>query len=271
MIQTQKSFRRGLGVSSLIILVCLLLIGCPRPTSGPATAAPPELTVAAASDLQVAFTEIARQFEQQESCRVVLTFGSTGQLEQQIEHGLPVDIFAAANVTYLESLRAKKMILADSQQIYARGRIVLVFSKKAGVTVRTLDDLLKPDVKHIAIANPGHAPYGVAARQALERAGLWAQLEPKIVLGENVRQALRYVETGNAEAGIVALSIAQGPDIEYILIDESLHEPLDQALAIIAGTKQQELARQFIAFVDGPQGRPIMKKYGFLHPSEPAD
>jgi len=268
MMQKKISCRRGLAVSCLTSLVCLPMPGCAWPTSGPVAAARAELTVAAASDLQLAFTEIARQFEQQESCRVVLTFGSTGQLARQIEHGLPVDIFAAANIAYLDPLEAKRMIVPHSRQIYGRGRIVLVSSKKAGSVVRTLDDLLKPDVKHVAIANPGHAPYGVAARHALERTGLWGRLESKIVLGENVRQALQYVETGNAEAGIVALSIAQGSNVEYTLVDESLHEPLDQALAIVAGTKQEGLARQFIAFLTGPAGRPIMQKHGFLLASE---
>ena len=256
------------GISCLICLLSLLTIGCPRPAAGPIAPARPELTVAAAADLQVAFTELARQFEHEEGCRVVLTFGSTGQLAQQIEHGLPVDIFAAANVAYLKPLEQKKLVLADSTQIFARGHIVLVVSKRSGISVRGLNDLLSSDVKHIAIANPAHAPYGVAARQALERQGLWPQVESKIVLGENVHQALQYVETGNAEAGIVALSIAQGAKVEHTLIDESLHEPLDQALAIVAGTNQESLARRFIAFVNGPTGRPVMKKYGFVLPVE---
>ena len=266
--RVKQTFRRSLRISCLICLSGLWMIGCARPGSGPKPATVPELTVAAAADLQVAFTEIARQFEPQENCRVLLTFGSTGQLAQQIEHGLPVDIFAAANISYLEALKAKDLIIADTQQLYARGRIVLVVNKQTGLSVRRLEDLVKSNVKYIAIANPGHAPYGVAARQALERQGLWPQVESKIVLGENVRQALQYVETGNAEAGIVALSIAHAPQIEYTLIDESLHEPLDQALAIVAGTKQEPLARAFIAFLNGPTGRPIMTKYGFVLPGE---
>ena len=253
---------------AVLSVVGAMAVGCSGNSSAKSSANRPELTVAAAADLQNAFGEIARVFESQTGCHIVLTFGSTGQLAHQIEHGLPCDIFAAANVSYLEPLKAKGLIIEDSQQLYARGRIALVVNKQFGLHVTRLEDLLGSEIKHIAIANPGHAPYGVAARQALEHQGLWSRLEPKIVLGENVRQALQYVETGNAEAGIVALSIAQAPGIEYTLVDGSLHEPLDQAIAIVADTKQEPLARQFIAFLNSPAGRPVMKKYGFLLPDE---
>ena len=262
--------RRSLKLPLVFVVVLLVaaICGCRSDTSNPPAVPAVELTVAAAADLHAAFTEIGKAFEQQANCRVLLSFGSTGQLAQQIEHGAPFDVFAAANVSYLDGLRAKNLIVADSQQLYARGRIVLVTSKKSGVHATRLADLLGSEIKYIAIANPGHAPYGLAARQALEQSGLWSQLEPKIVLGENVRQARQYVLTGNTEAGIIALSIAQQPDLEFTLIDDSLHEPLDQALAIVADSKQQPLARQFIAFLNGPAGRPTMKKYGFLLPDE---
>jgi len=227
-----------------------------------------ELTVAAAADLQFAFSDLAELFEQQTGQKVTLIFGSTGQLSQQIENGAPYDLFAAANIDYIHQLAEKKLVLEDSVALYARGRIVLAANRQTGIKVVELKDLLNPQIRHIAIANPEHAPYGVAAKQALETVGLWEAIEPKLVFGENVRQALQYVQSGDAEAGIVALSVADVPEITWTLIDEANHQPLDQALAVLASSQPAELARQFAAFINGEYGRPIMRRYGFILPGE---
>lgn len=227
-----------------------------------------ELIVAAAADLQFAFTDLARLFEEQTGHKVTLVFGSTGQLTQQIENGAPYDLFAAANIDFIHQLAGNKLVLEDSVALYARGRIVLAGNREAGITVADLNDLLNPKIRHVAIANPEHAPYGVAAKQALEAAGLWQAIEPKLVLGENVRQALQYVQTGDAEAGIVALSVADVPEITWTLIDERLHQALDQALAIVASCPQPELAGQFARFINDETGRPVMRRYGFILPGE---
>jgi len=229
-----------------------------------------ELTVAAAADLKFAFSDLAELFEQQTGQRVKLIFGSTGQLSQQIENGAPYDLFAAANIDYIHQLAKKKLVMADSVALYARGRIVLAANRQTGIKVVDFKSLLDPQIRHIAIANPEHAPYGVAAKQALEAAGLWVEIRPKLVFGENVRQALQYVQSGDAEAGIVALSVADVPEITWKLIDEVNHQPLDQALAIVAGSQEVELARQFAAFINGEYGRPIMRRYGFILPGETA-
>lgn len=226
------------------------------------------LTIAAAADLQFAFQEIAERFEEQTGQRVVFSFGSTGNLAKQIEQGAPVDLFAAANVQFVQDLQDKGLIVPGTQQLYAVGRIVLVSSRAGGVEVADLTGLLDAKISKVAIANPNHAPYGMAAKQALVAAGLWDQLQPKLVYGENVRQALQFVQTGNAEAGIVALSVANVPEVTCSLIDESLHEPLEQALAVIRGTPREKAARDFIKFVNGPEGRKIMRKYGFVLPGE---
>ena len=228
----------------------------------------PELTVAAAADLQSAFTDIGALFEEECGCKVTFIFGSSGNLATQIESGLPVDVFACADIAYVDGLKEKGLLLEDTQQLYAIGRIVLAVNKASGVQVRSLRDLLKPEITKVAIANPEHAPYGVAAKQALQSEGIWDELEPKLVLGENVRQALQYVQTGDAQAGIVALSIANVPEISYTLIDDSLHQPLRQSMAVLRRTRQEQLARDFAGFVNGPEGRPIMKKYGFVLPGE---
>lgn len=269
------------------LLILLLLTACsqqvavlasnrPMPADHPveggkaatSAAAQVELTVAAAADLQFAFTDLAGLFEEQTGHKITLVFGSTGQLAQQIENGAPYDLIAAANIEYIHQLAEKQLVLEDSIALYARGRIVLAANRQAGVQVVELKDLLDPRIQHIAIANPEHAPYGVAARQALEAAGLWQALEPKLVLGENVRQALQYVQTGDAQAGIVALSVANVPEISWTLIDEGLHQPLDQALAIIASSPHAGLAAQFASFINSEAGRPIMRRYGFILPGE---
>ena len=253
----------------MVFGVALVLVACQASSSaGASKSAGAPITVAAAADLQFALTEIGKLFQAETGRKVVFTFGSTGTLAKQIENGAPIDVFAAANVQFVDDLRAKGMLIRDSQQLYAVGRIVLASNKKSGVAARDLGDLARPEVKKIAIANPEHAPYGAAAKQALEAAGLWEQVKPKLVFGENISQALQYVQTGNAEAGIVALSVANVPEIDYVLIDESLHKPLKQALAVVSSTKQEETSREFIAFINGPKGRTIMKKYGFLLPGE---
>ena len=260
---------RTLSLSALVLAVLIgLFLVMQRVGAGAGQGDSDVLRIAAAADLQPAFTEIGELFQQEAGYGVVFIFGSSGTLAQQIENGARVDVFASANIQFVESLKAKGMVLADTQQLYAVGRIVLAVNKGTGLLLSDLKGLTQPSIRRIAIANPEHAPYGVAARQALQAAGVWEQVQPRIVYGENVRQALQYVQTGNAEAGIIALSIADVPEVEYVLIDEHLYDPIRQAMAVITGTKHEQAGRQFIAFVNGPKGRSIMKKYGFLLPGE---
>lgn len=232
------------------------------------------LTVSAAADLTYAFEEIAAAFQAETGHTVVFNFGSTGQLAQQIAQGAPVDLFAAANISFVEELAAQGLVLPDTVALYARGRITLWTRADSPLRLERLEDLTRPEVTRVAIANPDHAPYGVAARQALQTAGLWEMVQPKLVLGENVRQTLQYAETGNVDAAIVALSLsvpaAAGPDGpgHWTLIPQELHPPIDQALAVIRGTPHEAAARAFAVFVNGPQGREIMRKYGFILPGE---
>ena len=213
-----------------------------------------------------AFGGIGPLFEERAGCRVDVTFGSTGQLAQQIEHGAPFDVFAAANAAYMRQLADKKRVVADSVALYARGRIVLITNKRSEATAVRLEDLLAESIKHVSIANPSHAPYGQAAKQALEHRGLWDKLQSKLVMGENVRQALQYVQTANAEAGIVARSVADLPNITSTLIDSSWHQPLDQAIAVVADSKNAALARRFVDFVVGTEGQEVLAKHGFEKP-----
>ncbi len=129
-------------------------------------------------------------------------------------------------------------------------------------------DLAQPAVRRIAIANPDHAPYGIAAREALQSAGLWDALQPKLILGENVRQTLQYAETGDVDVAIAALSLSRQEQGRWALVPEALHAPIDQALAVVAGSRHEAAARAFAAYVNSPAGRAIMQRYGFVLPGE---
>jgi len=133
-----------------------------------------------------------------------------------------------------------------------------------------IEDLARDDVKRIAIANPEHAPYGIAAREAMQAAGVWERMQPKLVYGENITQTLQYAESGNVDAAIVALSLSIPSDGRWTLVPAELHKPLNQALAVIKSTKNETEARQFAAFINGGDGRETMKKYGFVPPDEDA-
>ena len=227
-----------------------------------------EITVAAAADLTPAFEEIGRSFEQATGIKVTYSFGSTGSLAKQIENGLPVDLFAAANTEFIDGLERKGLIVPGSKAPYARGRITIWVNAASGLKIEKLEDLARPEVEKIGMANPEHAPYGTAAREALQSVGIWDAVKDKIVFGENVRVAMQYAETGNVDVSIVALSLSVQSKGRWVLIPEQLHNPLDQALAVIKSTKHEQEARRFVAFVNGPEGRPIMRKYGFILPGE---
>ena len=226
------------------------------------------LTVFAASDLGPSFKQIVHQFEQKTGTRVTLVLGSTGMLTQQIRDGAPADVFFAANESFITDLADENLTLRRTHALYARGRIAAVTLKDSGIRINALADLASARVRRIAIANPQHAPYGLAARQALEAAGLWATLEPKLVFGENVQQAVQFVRSGSAEAGIVARSVADTPDLSWTLVEDRLHAPLNQVAAVLARTKQPGAAMSFIEFVNGVQGRTVMRQFGFLLPGE---
>jgi molybdate transport system substrate-binding protein len=230
----------------------------------PATNRPQELTVAAASDLIPAFEDLGRAFESTHGTRVVFVFGSTGMLTRQIENGAPFDLFAAANVSYIDQLDQQGLIVPDTKAIYARGRITLWTPPGATLRLQGISDLARPEVTRIAIANPDHAPYGLAAREALEKAGIWNQVQPKLVYADNIRQTLQFAETGNVEVAIAALSLSIHSNGRWSLIPEELHNPINQGLAVLRTTKNESAARAFAAFLTGPDSKAIMEKYGFV-------
>jgi molybdate transport system substrate-binding protein len=251
-----------------VLVALLFFTNCAPQSEQDQQAAAPEIIVAAAADLMPAFEELGKLFEQENRVKVTFSFGSTGTLTKQIENGAPFDLFAAANISYVDELEKKGLILPDSKALYATGRITIWVRADSPLQIERLEDLAKSEFEKVAIANPGHAPYGVAAREALQSVGVWAVVEPKLVLGENVRQAMQYAETGNVDAALSALSLSVQSKGRWVLIPQELHNPLDQALAVIKGTRHEGEAREFAAFINGPIGRPVMRKYGFTLPGE---
>lgn len=255
--------RRG-----LLLLTLCFVISASACSRGAERSATDQITVSAASDLIPAFTELGREFTSATGIEVRFNFGSTGQLAQQIAHGAPADLFAAANIAFIEELEREGLIVEETKATYARGRLALWTRSDSRLEPGSIRDLAREEVRRVSIANPEHAPYGAAAREALESAGILEVVRPKLIYGENVRQALQFAETGNADAALIALSLSIESGGRWALIPEEMHRPLDQALAVIKGAKNEAAARRFAAFVNSPEGRRVMRRYGFLLPGE---
>lgn len=249
-----------------LILVLIFLTACR--SSAPVENLPVTLTVSAAADLTPAFEELGKLFTNDTGIKVTFNFGSTGQLTQQIEQGAPVDLLAAANVSFVEELEQQNLILPDTKAFYAQGRITLWTRSDSPLKLERIEDLANPEVHRIAIANPEHAPYGEAARQAFQSVGIWDRVSSRLVFGENISQTLQYAEMGNVDAAIVALSLSVNSKGRWVLISDRLHQPLNQSLAVVRGTRHEAEARRFATFINSSQGRPIMRKYGFILPGE---
>lgn len=224
----------------------------------------PPLRVAAASDLTHAFGEIGQAFEQQTGQRVQFTFGSSGLLATQLTQGAPFDLFAAASHAYAEQAVQAGACLGASMASYAQGRLALWSAAGQGWTPKTLSDLADPRVHHVAIAHPDHAPYGKAAQQALQRAGLWTAVQGKLVLAENVRQALQFAASGNAEVALVAAALVHGDkNNPWQLLDPAGYDPLQQTLVTCTAGQNLGAAQRFAAFVTSAEGQAILARHGF--------
>lgn len=266
----------ALSRALLIALVAIAVGACAKPSgdgSGPGTGTGRKgepLRVAAAADLAVAFGEVGAAFEKSSGKKVEFSFGSTGLLAKQITEGAPYDVLAAANLSYVDDVVRANACDESTKRLYARGRIVLWAKDKATLPA-TLEGLRDPKYAKVALANPEHAPYGLAAQQAMTKSGLWADLKPRAVYGENVQATMMFAQSGNAEIAIVALSLAVNAGGGYLPIDAELHAPLDQALVVCkggAGGGKPNEARAFVEFVTSEPGHAIMRKYGFLLPGE---
>ncbi len=223
-----------------------------------------QVTVAAASDLAKAFEEVGKAFQKKTGIKPVFRFGSSGLLAQQVRELAPFDVYASANVTFVDQVIESGACLGDTRRLYAVGRIV-VWSRNHQIT--SLAELAEPRFHKLSISHPDHAPYGKAAKEALESTGVWDQVKDKVVYGENVRQTLQWAQTGDVDASIVALSLAtvtEGGNM--FTIDDKLHKPLLQALAVCKHGGAVDNGRAFAEFVGSPEGVAIMRQFGFALP-----
>ncbi|HTJ41489.1 MAG TPA: molybdate ABC transporter substrate-binding protein, partial [Kofleriaceae bacterium] len=246
-----------------VVVCAVFLAAC-----GSKKASHPQIHVAAAADLARAFAEVGPAFQKKTGIEPIFTFGSTGLLTKQIEQGAPFDLLAAANVEYADQLIKAGDCDGATKTMYARGRLV-VWTPQSIAAPASLADLADPRFAKISIANPEHAPYGVAARMAMQKAGVWNAVEPRMVYGENVQQALQFAQSGNADAAVIALSLSTVTDGGHALpIDPSMHDPIDQALVVCKNGGNAGGAKQFADFVASKEGREIMTRYGFVLPGE---
>ncbi|MFN3822843.1 MAG: molybdate ABC transporter substrate-binding protein [Pseudorhodobacter sp.] len=241
---------------------------------GPGFAQDDAPVVAAASDLQFAVEEIADAFKAETGMEVRLSMGSTGNFARQIREGAPFQIFMAADEQFIFDLH-RDGFAPDEGDLYAIGRIVVKVppgsTLAADGTLESLRTALAEGrITRFAIANPDHAPYGKRAKEALQHAGLWDDIQPFLVLGENVSQAAQFALSGNAEGGIIALSLALAPQLRELgtadLVPEDFHEPLRQRMVML--NNAGEVAQAFYAYMNAPAAREIMRRYGFILPDE---
>jgi molybdate transport system substrate-binding protein len=227
-----------------------------------------EITVAAAADLQFVLKDAATRFEQQTGNKVNLIFGSSGNFFSQIQNGAPFDVFFSADLDYPKQLEAAGLVEPNTLYQYATGKIVLWVRNDSKLDLsKGLAALLDPSVNKIAIANPAHAPYGRAAMAALEHEQLSGKLKDKFVLGENVSQTAQFVESGSAEAGIIALSLAVAPAMKekgrYVEVSTSLYPPLQQGCVVLKSSKKKAVALAFVEFLKKPEMVKLLENSGF--------
>jgi molybdate transport system substrate-binding protein len=230
-----------------------------------------DLRIAAAADLKFAMGELSEQFEKQSGTKLNVTYGSSGNFFSQLQNGAPFDLFFSADIDYPRKLEAAGLTAPGTLYEYAIGRIVLwaPADAKVDITKLGLQSLLDPGITKIAIANPEHAPYGRAAVAALQKAGIYESVKAKLVYGENISQTAQFVQSGNAQVGIVALSLAVSPamcDGKRWDIPSDMHPAIEQGAVVLKDAKNQPAARAFLEYVKSAAGRATLVKYGFVFP-----
>ncbi|WP_027390284.1 molybdate ABC transporter substrate-binding protein [Chrysiogenes arsenatis] len=254
----------------LIFLALVLLVSL---TSG-AFAQNKPLTVFGAADLRYALDAVVIAFNKEHpNTKIETIYGSSGKAYAQIRNGAPYDLYFSANIAYPESLIKDGFGIGEAK-LYAIGRIVLWQRKGGKIDLfKGISVLNDPAVKKVAIANPEHAPYGVAAMQTLKTHGMWDGIQPKLVMGENISQAAHFAASGAADVGIIAYSLALAPEMKqigepFVMIDYKDHKPLRQGYMITKTGANHPLAKTFAEFIEGKTGKEILKQYGFEVPTE---
>lgn len=253
-----------MNVRRLLSLLLFLTFAVPAWAGG-------KITIAAAADLKFVMEEVVAVFRQAHPAdRIDTIYGSSGKFHAQIRQGAPYDLFFSADIQYPQLL-ASEGFAAAAVRPYALGRIVL-WSASRDASRMTLADLADPSIRRIAIANPRHAPYGKRAEEALRAAGLWEKVQDRLVMGENIAQTAQYVQSGNADVGIVALALALNKELAarggHALIDAALHAPLEQGFIVTQRAAGNALAHRFADYMDSPGARQVMARHGFALPGE---
>lgn len=246
----------------ILIFICALVLSM--------SAYAEKINIAAAADLKFAMDEIVAKFrEANAKDDVDVIYGSSGKFYTQIQQGAPYDLYFSADIAFPRELARSGFSFSEVIP-YAFGRIVL-WSTTLEANKMSLDSLTSSKISHIAIANPKHAPYGKRAEEALRASRLWERVEPKLVYGENIAHTAQFVQTGNAQVGIIALSLALNPALAnkggYWLIPDTLHAPLEQAFIITKRAQGNDLAKKFADYMRSSATRTIMTKYGFVLPN----
>lgn len=251
-------------LSSAVAILSVSLAGKARAAEGP--------VIAAASDLKFALTDVAELYTRETGRNVRLSFGSSGNFARQIAQGGPFEMFLSADESYVRFLVERNLTLGTGD-LYAVGRIVFFVPNGSPIQpdaeMKDLKAALSDGrLRRFAIANPEHAPYGRAAREALMKTGVWPGIQSKLALGENIAQAAQFATTGATEGGIFAYSLALAPNVaslgHYVLLPQELHEPLRQRMVLLRNAG--DTARQFYGFVQQPAARTIFEHYGFVLP-----
>jgi molybdate transport system substrate-binding protein len=225
-----------------------------------------EITVSAGASLKDAFREISKQYEERTGVKVNFNFGASGALQKQIESGAPVDVFASAGIPQMDALAKQGLIAPETRQDFARNTLVLVVPSDSRSGIASFADLGSAKVSKLAIGNPKTVPVGQYAEQTLTRLGLWERLGPRLILAEDVRQALDYVARGEVDAGIVYASDVRATGDKTRIVataPEDSHDPILYPIAVVRASGRQEAARAFIDAVMSDDGQRILEKYGF--------
>lgn len=230
------------------------------------------IRAAAAADLKFAMEELSKEFEAKTGAKVDITTGSSGNFFAQIQSGAPFDLFFSADMDYPRKLEASGFAEPRTLYEYALGGIVIWTPAKSPIDVAKdrWNALLDARVQKIAIANPSLAPYGRAAVSALQKAGIYEQVKAKLVYGENISQAAQFVQSGNAQAGIIAHSLALSPgmkDGKLWVVPLEMHPPMEQGAVVLKGSKNKAGALKFLNFIKSAAGRAILEKHGFAVPA----
>jgi molybdate transport system substrate-binding protein len=259
-------------IRCFLLLVLAVVISMPSMLRAQAPAR--EITVAAAADLSSALTEVAGNYEKRMGVTVRLSFGASGALTQQIQNGAPFDVFFSADMDYPRQLIAAGQADGETLYRYAVGKLVLWAPADSTLDFehKGMKVLLDKSVKKISIANPQYAPYGRAAVAALKHYGLYEKVSDRLVLGENVAQAAQFVESGNAQAGFVALAHALAPAMggkgKYWEVPAEANPPLDQGVVVISRSLHKKEAAAFIDYVKTPEAAAVLRRYGFALPEK---